>query len=141
MPYNQYDYTTQPTQEQRQVAQQMPGLSWTPLFKGAPDLRVMKAALSQGPIIAATQIYQGAGWNGSGDIALGNTTGSFISNHAICIVGYDDNYPTPDGPGAFKFINSWGADWGQNGYGRISYAYAQKNLTEAETLYIKTSTK
>jgi hypothetical protein len=42
--------------------------------------------------------------------------------HAFCVVGYDDSHPTPDGPGAFKVINSWGTGWGDNGYGWISYS-------------------
>ena len=36
-------------------------------------------------------------------------------NHAMVVVGYD-NYRE-----AFKLLNSWGTDWGANGYGWISY--------------------
>ena len=48
-------------------------------------------------------------------------------NHSICIVGWDDNYPkenfvkTPAGDGAFIVQNSWGSEWGDNGYFYISY--------------------
>ena len=37
--------------------------------------------------------------------------------HAICIVGYDDQKQN------FKFKNSWGTNWGANGYGSIPYDY------------------
>jgi len=45
----------------------------------------------------------------------------FSGGHALCIVGYNDTLATPDGMGAFKVINSWGADKFDNGYCWITY--------------------
>ncbi len=49
------------------------------------------------------------------------------STHRICIVGWDDNYSrynflkTPEGDGAWICKNSWGTNWGDEGYFYLSY--------------------
>lgn len=47
-------------------------------------------------------------------------------NHAVSLVGWDDNYYRKDSlgsytKGAWIFKNSWGSDWGDNGFGYLSY--------------------
>ena len=51
-----------------------------------------------------------------------------IGGHSVCLVGYD-------GKGAaFKFANSWGKAWGQEGFDTIRDSDLSKVLGEAFTI-------
>lgn len=67
-----------------------------------------------------------------------NYNGSHFINHAITIIGWDDNFSTenfpeecrPNSNGAYIALNSWGNDWGNNGIFYISYEdiYVESNM-------------
>jgi len=53
-----------------------------------------------------------------------------FDGHSIVFVGYEDDRGQPGG-GLLRFRNSWGANWGDHGYGTMSYAYARTYANDA----------
>jgi C1A family cysteine protease len=56
--------------------------------------------------------------------------------HSVIIVGFKDN-PDIFGGGYFIFKNSHGKDYGENGYGKMPYAYVQKYANDGVTLHLE----
>lgn len=86
-------------------------------FRGVDPSNVqeLKAQLAAGhPMVIAGRMYQQFISQGPNQV-WSTANGPIVGRHAMTLVGYDD------GRGAFKVINSWGNNWGSNGYGWISY--------------------
>ena len=69
---------------------------------------------------------------------------SVHADHSVSVIGWDDNFPkekfsiTPPGDGAWIAKNSWGTDWGDNGFLYISY-YDKSFLKGSDIKYYATS--
>jgi hypothetical protein len=68
-----------------------------------------------------------------------DVSGKIRGDHAVTIVGYDDNKQTHDGMGAFKLVNSWGTGWGMSGYFWMSYTAVMDKILSGQTAYYSTS--
>lgn len=81
----------------------------------------MQSALAAGhPIAFGFSVYesfQSDAVADSGVVPMPRRREALLGGHAVACVGYDN--PTQ----RFIVRNSWGSDWGQNGYFTIPYAY------------------
>ncbi len=62
-----------------------------------------------------------------GDIPYRPTFDTIQGGQAVVAVGYDDQRLSST-KGALQFRNSWGRDWGDDGYGWLPYAYVEEQL-------------
>ncbi len=120
MSYNVNDFQTQPNREVKRQAAQFRSRAVTRVE--CQDHNAIKAVLAKGdPLVGGFKVtddmYQ-LGPSGVWDSFDGDVKGG----HAMAVVGYDDNKRSARGNlGAFKFVNSWGTEYGDQGFGWISY--------------------
>lgn len=80
-----------------------------------PDVASIKAALLEhGPLSTTMAVYFDFFFYRGGVYAT--STGTLAGYHAVLIVGFDDEAE------AFLVKNSWGDQWGEDGYFRIAYS-------------------
>ena len=94
--------------------------------------RVKKSLCEDRPVVIAMHVplsfhMAGGNWNGKSDVDP-----SKHGYHAMCVIGYD-NYV--DG-GAFQIMNSWGDDWGDNGFVWVKYDDFAKYVDQAFEIYV-----
>lgn len=110
--YSSSNYTTQPDIASKTNAAHYKSLMWQYLV---PLPEIFKAMLSTSQVIVISiPVYPDFDISPE-NLIYDDWFGASDGDHAICIIGYDDSKQ------AFKFINSWGTDYGINGYGWISY--------------------
>jgi len=71
----------------------------------------------------------------TGEIPYPKAHEEVVGGHAIIAVGYDNGkkIKQPGGPettGAFLIRNSWGTEWGMDGYGWLPYRYVEDQLAD-----------
>ena len=96
-----------------------------PTRANTSDNDYIKEALVDQGALYTSFYYQGASYNATDKTYFyDDPDNSFDdSNHAVVIVGWDDNLEVSGAPddGAFIVRNSWGSSWGEAGYFYVSY--------------------
>ena len=118
MPYNENDWTSKPTATAKEDAKKFRIDFWRQV--NVQDIKEVKAQLAAGyPVIIGAEVSQEFVNDGFEKKAafVWTSAGTASGGHCMLLVGYDDN------KGAFKVMNSWGKDWGDNGFGWIDYKF------------------
>lgn len=139
MPYTGADSCSQPSVDARAEAGLYRAERYANLFagRGAASLDSLRAHLASGdPFLLAVPVYadffRATSRSAVIDVPAPNST--FYGGHALTVIGYDNASQT------FKFVNSWGAGWGDHGFGYLTYAFVQQQGWEAWSLIDRDTT-
>jgi C1A family cysteine protease len=98
------------------------------------NLNALKAALAEGlPVVFGFSVYQSFESDTvaqTGKIPMPENDEQLLGGHAVLAVGYDD---TDDQNSYLIIRNSWGKDWGDNGYCYMPYPVFNKLVLDMWT--------
>lgn len=121
-PYDAKDCSRQPTPAQLAEAKNHRIKSWARVETTQID--ALKAEIYQGnPVVIGLRVTSGFYQLKKG--IYSDVSDSSSGGHALVVVGYDDERR------AFKVFNSWGQNWGESGFGWISYEAMMKKIQNA----------
>lgn len=121
-PYDPKDCSREPTSAELAKAKNHRIKSWARVETSQVD--ALKAEIYQGnPVVIGLWVTSNFYQMKSGTYA--DLSDSSSGGHALVIVGYDDERR------AFKVVNSWGENWGERGFGWISYEAMMKRIQNA----------
>ena len=114
MPYDDGQCAVQPSDEAFDEAQKYRPANWTTILV-INTAHVRAFVASGSPVLIGIRVYQGFRDLQGRDATYVTRQGEPLGDHAIAVVGYDDDRR------AFLVINSWGTAWGDGGYAWIAY--------------------
>lgn len=134
--YNTEDYDVEPSAFCYSFAQNFQALQYFRLDKSGVNrdllLKKIKARLARGmPMVFGFTVFNSIDQaEDTGKIPIPCPRDRIVGGHAVMAVGYDDTVPIENkncdsakSKGALIIRNSWGRDWGDEGYGYLPYDY------------------
>jgi hypothetical protein len=115
---------TEPPASVYEKARGLSGIGYTRL-DSADVLAGIRAAIDAGmPVTAEFPIHPAqASAMSTGFVSMLPAGALALALHVVVVVGYDDELA------ALRIRNSWGTDWGEDGYGWLPYDYCHAGLT------------
>jgi C1A family cysteine protease len=87
----------------------------------------MRACLAAGfPFVFGIAVYESFEQATDGHISMPGRSERLLGGHALLCVGYDDRSRK------YTFRNSWGANWGEKGYGYLPYDYLHRRSLSSD---------
>ena len=112
-PYDPADCSAKPSAAVKTAAREFKIAEWRRV-NVQDDTEVRSNVAAGFPVLAGIEVDR-AFFNLKGEAIYSQYSGLSEGGHAIVVVGYDDSRE------ALKIINSWGSEWGTDGFGWISY--------------------
>lgn len=122
-PYSEFDCSSLPSQNVKQRAKNNAIAEWRRV-NYSDDIEVKSQLNSGFPIVIGMRVDQGFERLGLNQVYQG-PSGQEEGGHAMIVVGYDDSKQ------AYKILNSWGVNFGTNGYAWVSYNAFKNRVREA----------
>ena len=115
-----------PTEDMTSIARDYSIKSFRRLQKDGMLFAIREALSNEKPVVIAMRVFPSfEDWEGGGNYRHDPDIEFQVDYHAVTVVGYDDERR------ALKIINSWGSEWGDDGFFWMDYRAARELIAEA----------
>lgn len=143
-PYDISRFGEQPPQAAYRDATAHEAVAYKRIVIGGPGAPMRTAVYSHQPIAFGFPVpayFESSTWDSRSEpLRLPDASTQIIGGHAVVVVGYDfsrSRFPVP----VFEVRNSWGSDWGDQGYFWLDYRYFDPYRQLADDLWVVSKVK
>jgi hypothetical protein len=115
-----------PSEDMSSIARDYAIKSYRRLQKDGMLFAIREALSNEKPVVIAMRVFPSfEEWDGGSNYRHDPDVEFQVDYHAVTVVGYDDERR------ALKIINSWGTEWGDDGFFWMDYRAARQLIAEA----------